>query len=66
MKHPDTRPDARIDTARQPAASNQDVSRDDEPQPQDAGTPTGANQGSPAAPVMKQTARTDSERGGRR
>jgi hypothetical protein len=36
-------------------------------QPEDAGTPASgnANQGSPAAPVMKQFAKTDAERGGR-
>jgi hypothetical protein len=37
-------------------------------QPEDAGTPASgnANSGSPAAPVMKQFAKTDAERGGRR
>ena len=55
------------DEARRPeAAREQRGTPETDMQPQDAGTPaSGANQGSPAAPVMKQFAKTKVESSGR-
>lgn len=53
--------------AHQPPASNAPAAPAAESQDRDAKAPAGsqAAQGSPAAPVMKQSARTDAESGGK-
>lgn len=52
--------------ARQPARSDAPAIPDTAMQAEDAGTPASGNQGSPAAPAMKQFAKTEAESGGGR
>lgn len=60
-------PDPQGAAAHQPPASNAPAAPADEARDRDAQAPASgqAGQGSPAAPVMKQFARTDAESGGK-
>jgi len=64
---PDGHNERRDEQQRKPGAAQPASTPETDMQTEDAGTPASgaANRGSPAAPVMKQFAKTEAERGGR-